>query len=89
MPKMVEEQIADLNKAMSEAKDTIRELHEARSAALDVLKDNRRRITEAIESEVQKQAEALSDEARHQMRKRIGEVIDGIERDWRSALKLD
>jgi hypothetical protein len=88
MPLQPEEVLNQLIRARDEARETIRELHEARSAALDVDKKQRERITQLIVTEVERQVGVLAADARAQMQGRMGAVINDIEELWRAALHL-
>ena len=88
MPRSSEEVLQDLVNATLEAKNTIRELHEARSAAMDVIKKQRGQIVEAIAAEVKAQVSEVINEAHELVLSSAGEMIDRIEKDWREKLGL-
>lgn len=88
MAVLPEEMLKKLVAATAEAKETIRELHEARAVALDVDRKQRERITQAIVTEVERQVGELADEARTEMRETISNVIKGFSELWREKLGL-
>lgn len=89
MPLTAEDVLKKLTIATEEARATIREVHEARSAALDVVKKQRQQIADTIVKEIADQVEQLGTAAYAEMRARIDQVITRIETDWRAKLGLD
>lgn len=75
--------------ATAEAKDTIREAHEARAALRDAVKAERRLVAEAITEAVDAAVGELTDAARTEMRAAVAKVIDRLAEDWRAVLGLD
>lgn len=89
MPVTAEETLAKLVEAADEAKATIRELHEARAAALDVVKSQRAQVHAAIEQLVKEAVGTLGREAEERMKASVERVIRELAADWREKLGLD
>lgn len=89
MPLQSEEVLARLVEATGEAKSTIRELHEARAAAIDVIKRHRKEIADAVVAEVDRAVAELSGDARAALVAGVEQTIQAITTDWRAALGLD
>lgn len=89
MPLTSEEVLKALVEATTEAKATIRGLHEARAATRDVVKAQHKAIRDAIEEFVSKAVSEMEGEARKRMREAADEMILTVERDFRAALRLD
>lgn len=88
MPLTAEEVLKKLLAATDEAKETTRALHEARGAALDVIKKQKHEIAEIIQTTVEAAFAELSEDAKMKMVDGIDAVIKGIEHDWREKLGL-
>jgi len=88
MPAAPEETLRKLTATILEAKDAVRELHEARAAAQDVIKSHRKVIADAIHAEVDTVVTIIGNEARNRMIREIENVIGRLERDWREKLGL-
>lgn len=86
MPIEPEKILKQLVDATVEAKQTIRELHEARATALDVDKKHRERITQLIVEEVTKQVGALADEAREELHAGVSKIIGDLAGDLKRRL---
>jgi hypothetical protein len=88
MPVAPEETIRKLTEAITEAKATIRELHEARAAALDVMKQHRKVIHDEIQQGIAGVMGDLRDETVKHMQSAAKTIIARIEQDWREKLGL-
>lgn len=74
--RMPEEILKDLLAATEEAKNTIRELHEARASLMDVDKKMKDRITKLIREEVTNQVGEISVEATKEMQAAFDHIAD-------------
>ena len=86
--KTVTEQVAELIKATTELRQTIREAHEARSSLRDVLKESKRTIAETIEREVTDQIGQLAESTKTEMNRRVAEVVDDLAEALHARLGL-
>lgn len=73
-----EEVLEALQKAIDEAKETIRELHGARAAALDIVKKQKQEIREAIRSEVGAAIQELRADTKEQLERGVGEIVSAL-----------
>lgn len=88
MPVTTAEQLEQLVAATNEAKATIRELHEARSAARDVLKDQRKVIVDSIERAVAEVHDSIRQQAHDTILDLACAAVDDLAAKLRERLSL-
>lgn len=81
-----EEVLKELQQTIEESKVAKRELNEARAATLDVLKAQRKHVTETIEREVQAQVTELERRVRSELESAARQVIDQFAERLRQAV---
>lgn len=85
---MIDDKVEKLFQALQDAKTTTRELNEARAAANDVIKRQKKQIEDAIISEVEAQIKEIREEIRARMTQQMDRIINQIQDDWREKLGL-
>jgi ubiquinone biosynthesis protein UbiJ len=88
MPRTAEELLAALVEATAEGQRVLRDLHAGRRDLVRTMKEQRQAAADALAEAVEAAAKELGTEAAAAMRRRVEEVIAGIEADWRRALGL-
>lgn len=86
MPLTAEDVLKKLTEATEEARATIKELHQERAAALDVIKQNKKRIATAIEMEVKSAIGEISEKASAELHERLESAVGSLFKDVRARL---
>lgn len=88
MPLTSEDVLNKLVEATAEAKETTKKLHEARAAAMDVIKNQRKHVEATLTDAVNVAVERITNEMRALMRLKAEGVIDEFARDLRAKMAL-
>lgn len=88
MPLAAEDVLQKLIEAIDEAKSTIRELHEARGASMDIIKKQKKDIADKIQKEVETEVKKITDDIRRQSIEAVEKIMNDIQHDWRVKLGL-